>query len=85
MTRAQGAAACVVRHRKRVVYDRLLARLLAVAEGQWLLKRGVAREPRLSKSTRATKDINLDSRADKRRLGLSAGQSFGRESYRARK
>jgi hypothetical protein len=47
-TRAQGDGARLARDRKRVVFDRLLARLLAVAPGQWLLKGGFALELRLT-------------------------------------
>lgn len=67
-TRAHGAGAQLARDRKRVAFDRLLARLLAVAEGQWLLKGGFALELRLPGHARATKDIDLDWQADKGQL-----------------
>ena len=40
--RADGDGALLVRNRKRVAFDRLLARLLAVAQEQWVLKGGFA-------------------------------------------
>lgn len=62
--RADGDGARLVRDRKRVVFDRLLARLLAVANGQWLLKGGFALDLRLSTRARSTKDIDIEWRAD---------------------
>ncbi len=38
-TRAAGDGARLARDRKRVVFERFLARLLAAAPGGWLLKR----------------------------------------------
>ncbi len=51
------------RLRKSVVFDRLLARLLIVAPGRWVLKGALALEFRFGSRTRATKDIDLG-RAD---------------------
>lgn len=50
----------VGRLRKIVVFDRLLARLTAVAHGRWILKGGFALELRLENRARTTKDIDLD-------------------------
>lgn len=59
-TLAHGDGAQLARDRKRVAFDRLLARLLAVAPGQWLLKGGFALELRLAGRARATKDVDID-------------------------
>lgn len=67
-SRAQGDGARLARDRKRVAFDRLLARLLAVAPGQWLLKGGFALELRLTGRARATKDVDIDWRADEEQL-----------------
>ncbi len=67
-TRAQGDGAQLARDRKRVAFDRLLARLHAVADGQWLLKGGFALELRLPGRARTTKDIDIDWQADQDQL-----------------
>jgi hypothetical protein len=61
--RADGDGARLVRDRKRVAFDRLLARLLAVASNQWLLKGGFALDLRLTTRARSTKDIDIEWRA----------------------
>ncbi len=66
--RAQGDGAALARDRKRVAFDRLLARLLAVAPEQWLLKGGFALELRLAERARATKDVDIDWQADEEQL-----------------
>jgi predicted nucleotidyltransferase component of viral defense system len=48
------------RLRKRIVFERLLARLKVVAPGGWLLKGGFALELRLGGRARTTKDIDID-------------------------
>src|SRR3954468_9878881 len=53
----------IVRLRKTVVFDRLLARLLIVAPGRWHLKGALALDFRLGSGTRATRDMDLG-RAD---------------------
>lgn len=53
--RAAGDGAQLARDRKRVAFDRLLARLLTVAEGRWLLKGGFALDLRLAARARSTK------------------------------
>lgn len=58
--RAHGDSARLVRDRKRVAFDRLLVRLLAVANGQWLLKGGFALDLRLLARARSTKDIDIE-------------------------
>jgi predicted nucleotidyltransferase component of viral defense system len=50
----------ISRLRKRVVFERLLARLSAQAAGEWVLKGGLALELRLDELSRSTKDIDVD-------------------------
>jgi len=59
-TQAGGNGAQIARDRKRVAFDRLLARLIAVAPDQWLLKGGFALDLRLAERARATKDVDID-------------------------
>lgn len=66
--RAEGDGARLVRDRKRVAFDRLLARLLAVAPRQWLLKGGFALDLRLAARARSTRDIDIEWRADEEEL-----------------
>jgi len=66
--RAGGDGARLARDRKRVAFDRLLARLLTVAEGRWLLKGGFALDLRLAARARATKDIDIEWRAEEGEL-----------------
>lgn len=49
----------VVRLRKLVTFDRLLARLLAAAPDRWVLKGALALDFRLGSHARATKDLDL--------------------------
>ena len=49
----------LLRLRKLVVFDRLLARLLADAPERWLLKGGLALQLRLGSRARTTQDIDL--------------------------
>lgn len=48
------------RLRKRVVFERLLARLVTVAPDAWVLKGGFALELRLGSRARSTRDVDLD-------------------------
>jgi predicted nucleotidyltransferase component of viral defense system len=57
---AQREGVGVGRLRKRVVFERLLARLQAAAPGAWVLKGGFALELRLGALARTTKDIDID-------------------------
>jgi predicted nucleotidyltransferase component of viral defense system len=50
----------LARLRKRVVFERLLARLHAVAPDAWVLKGGFALELRFGARARTTKDIDVD-------------------------
>jgi predicted nucleotidyltransferase component of viral defense system len=56
---ASQAGASLVRLRKAVVFDRLLARLMAVAPNRWVLKGALALDFRLGARTRTTKDMDL--------------------------
>lgn len=57
---AQHDGVGLARLRKRVVFERLLARLHAVAPDVWVLKGGFALELRLGARARTTKDIDVD-------------------------
>jgi hypothetical protein len=50
----------ISRLRKRVVFERLLARLQTAAPGAWVLKGGFALELRLGDAARTTRDIDID-------------------------
>lgn len=65
---AGGDGARIARYRKRVVFDRFLARLVEVAAGEWMLKGGFALNLRLDDRARSTKDIDLAWRADENEL-----------------
>jgi hypothetical protein len=60
----QSDSAGVSRLRKRIVFERLLARLVAFAPGEWVLKGGFALELRLGNVARSTKDADLEWRLD---------------------
>ena len=73
LARAQGID--LMRLRRQVAFDRLLARLFAEPDPPWLLKGGYAFELRLgAQAARATKDIDLSIPAPSR-LGAEASQS----------
>jgi hypothetical protein len=59
LLRAREHGTSLVRLRKAVVFDRLLARLLIAAPGRWVLKGALAHDLRLGDRTRATKDMDL--------------------------
>ncbi|MDQ6832508.1 MAG: nucleotidyl transferase AbiEii/AbiGii toxin family protein [Chloroflexota bacterium] len=59
LTAAREADLPVVRLRKLVVFDRLLARLLVVVPDRWLLKGALALDLRLGARSRTTKDMDL--------------------------
>lgn len=56
----QSDSAGVSRLRKRIVFERLLARLVAQAPGEWVLKGGFALELRLGSVARSTKDADFE-------------------------
>ena len=65
---ASGDAARLSRMRKRVAFERLLARLATVAPERWLLKGGFAIDLRLPDTARATLDIDIEWRGEQDRL-----------------
>ena len=56
---ALGSGVPLVRLRKTVAFDRLLARLVALRPDGWLLKGGFALQLRMADRSRTTKDIDL--------------------------
>jgi hypothetical protein len=64
LERSQGTGLSLVRLRRAVVFDRLLARLLAVAAGRWVLKGGLALDYRLGARARTTQDLDLGRQDD---------------------
>lgn len=58
----------LARDRKRIAFDRLLARLAATGPDRWLLKGGFALELRLHDRARATKDVDLEWQTDGQEL-----------------
>ena len=69
----------LARYRKRVVFDRLLARLVTAAPTAWVLKGGFALNLRLAARARTTKDIDLAWRADERDLLDALLDAAGRD------
>ncbi len=63
-THARGTGSSVVRLRKEVAFDRLLARLFAVAPARWVLKGALALDYRFGDRARTTKDIDLANTGD---------------------
>ncbi len=57
---AQTDTVGISRLRKRVVFERFLARLVAEAQGEWVLKGGFALELRLGDVARSTKDADFE-------------------------
>jgi predicted nucleotidyltransferase component of viral defense system len=62
--RSRESGTSLVRLRKAVVFDRLLARLVVVAPGRWVLKGALALDYRLGDRTRTTKDLDLGRQDD---------------------
>lgn len=56
---AENGPAALARVRKHIAFDRFLARLMAVAPGEWALKGGVALDYRLGDKARTTRDIDI--------------------------
>lgn len=78
-TRSGGDAARIARDRKRVVFDRLLARLLIVSPGNWLLKGGFALDLRLADRARTTKDVDIEWHDDEEQLLETLIDATGRD------
>lgn len=64
LNRSRETGASLVRLRKTVVFDRLLARLAIAAPNRWILKGALALDFRLGDRTRTTKDMDLVRRDD---------------------
>lgn len=62
--RSRATGESLVRLRKTVVFDRLLARLLNAAPGRWVLTGALALDFRLGAKGRTTKDLDLVRRDD---------------------
>ena len=64
LERSRAGRTSLVRLRKAVVFDRLLARLTEVAPNRWILKGALALDFRMGDRTRTTKDMDLVRRDD---------------------
>jgi Nucleotidyl transferase AbiEii toxin, Type IV TA system len=63
-TRSTESGISLDRLRRRVIFERIVARLQAAEPGAWVLKGGMALEVRLGDAARLTKDIDLGLRDD---------------------
>ena len=61
---SRNAGPSLARLRKEVVFDRLLARLVAVAPDRWVLKGALALDYRFRDRARTTRDVDLATRGD---------------------
>jgi predicted nucleotidyltransferase component of viral defense system len=59
LARSRASGTSIVRLRKAVVFDRLLARLGEVAAGRWVLKGALALDYRFQQRARTTMDLDL--------------------------
>jgi hypothetical protein len=66
LNQSREAGTSLVRLRKTVVFDRLLARLMKVAPERWVLKGALALDFRLGARTRTTKDMDLARQDDEK-------------------
>lgn len=64
LTRSNEMGVALDRLRRRVLFERIVARLEAAEPGRWVLKGGMALEVRLQDAARLTKDIDLGLRDD---------------------
>ena len=64
LMRSRDKSISLVRLRKAVIFDRLLARLAIAARDRWVLKGALALDFRLGERTRTTKDMDLVRRDD---------------------
>jgi hypothetical protein len=69
----------LARYRKRVVFDRLLARLVTAEPTAWVLKGGFALDLRLADRARTTKDVDLAWRAEEHDLLDALLDTAGRD------
>lgn len=77
-TASRAGGASLARLRKEVVFDRLLARLVAVAPDRWILKGALALDYRFGDRARTTRDVDLAMRGDEASAtaGLLAAQAL---------
>lgn len=66
LTRSKETGTSLDRLRRRVLFERIIARIQAAEPGQWVLKGGMALEVRLHDDARLTKDIDLGLRDEVR-------------------
>ena len=59
LAQSRNGGVSLIRLRKSVAFDRLLARVFAVAPDRWVLKGGLALDYRLGARARTTMDIDL--------------------------
>jgi hypothetical protein len=64
LARSTETGASLDRLRRRVMFERIIARIQAAEPGQWVLKGGMALEVRLRDDARLTKDVDLGLRDD---------------------
>lgn len=64
LSRSEATGARLDRLRRRVVFERIVARLQAAEPGRWVLKGGMALEVRLRDEARLSKDIDLGLREE---------------------
>jgi hypothetical protein len=64
LTRSKETGVGLDRLRRRVLFERILARLQAAEPCQWVLKGGMALEVRLREEARLTKDVDLGLRTE---------------------
>lgn len=64
LARSQATGISLDRLRRRVLFERILARLQVAEPGLWVLKGGMALEVRLRDDARLTKDLDLGLRAE---------------------
>lgn len=83
LTRSTEADIPLIRLRKPVVFDRLMARLIAVAPDRWMLKGAVALQFRAGPQYRTTKDVDFSRIGDEEAAtaGFLAVQSVDLGDY----
>lgn len=64
LAQATATGVSLDRLRRRVMFERIIARIQAAEPGQWVLKGGMALEVRLRDDARLTKDVDLGLRDD---------------------
>lgn len=64
LSRSNESGVGLDRLRRRVLFERIVARLESAEPGRWVLKGGMALEVRLQDDARLTKDIDLGLRDD---------------------